>query len=155
MTNFSAFLIDFDGDVGKRQTAERPGQAVPGAGAADIDEFERAAAEIADHAVGVMHAGDDAERGKFGLARAGQHVDLDRRRAFGKLDEGRAVLGVAAGRRGDREFLHAHGVAQRAEALERRQRVLDRVGRQQAGRLHFAAEPAQRLFVEQSRSGCG
>ena len=136
-------------NIGERQPAERAGQAVARARAADIDEFERAAAEIADHAVGAMHAGNHAERGELGLAPARQHVDIGADGAFGELDEGRAVFGVAAGGRGDsKSFRHAHRVTERAKALERRQRVLHRVRGQQAGRLHFAAEPAQRLFVE-------
>ena len=87
----------------------------------DIDQLERAAAEIADHAVGQMYAGNDAERGQFRLARAGEHVDFGVDDPFRKLDEGGAVLGVAAGGGGDGErFLHAHGPAQAAVALERR-----------------------------------
>ena len=82
---------------------------MPHARAADIDKFERAAAEIADDAVGAMNAGNDAERGQFGLARAGEHFDVGADGPLGELDEGGAVLGVAAGRGGDREvLLHAH-----------------------------------------------
>ena len=76
MTNFSAFLSDF---------AEMSASASPPSGRVrprrarvpcDIDEFERAAAEVADHAVGLVHAGNDAERRQFRLARAREHVDL-------------------------------------------------------------------------------
>ena len=38
--------------------------------AAHVDEFERAAAEIADDAVGAVHPGNYAERRKLGLASA-------------------------------------------------------------------------------------
>ena len=44
--------------------------------AAHIDEFERAAAEIPDHAIGAMHAGNYAERGQLSLAPAGQNLDF-------------------------------------------------------------------------------
>ena len=101
--------------------------------AVDIDELERAAAEIADHAVGLVHAGNDAERRQLRLARAREHVDLGADDRFGELDEGRAVLGVAAGGRRDREHaLCAHGRAQRTVALERPERLLHRVGGQAA-----------------------
>ena len=49
---------------------------MPHARAVDVDQLERAAAEVADDAVGLVHAGDDAERGQFRLALAGEHVDL-------------------------------------------------------------------------------
>ena len=142
--------------VGERQTAERAGQSIPRARAADIDQFQRPAAEIADDAVGAMHAGDDAERGELGLARAGENIDLGLQRALGGANEGTAVLGVAARRRGDGErFTHPHPLAQRAVALERRQRVLDRVRGEKPGGLHLAAQAAQRLFVEYFRRTAG
>jgi hypothetical protein len=78
----------------------------------NINELERAAAEVADHAVRLVHAGDHAEGGQFRLARTGEHLDLYPDGALGKLDEAAAVLGVAAGGRGDRyQLLHAHRVA--------------------------------------------
>ena len=42
-------------------------------------------------------------------------------------------------------------VAQRAEAPQRVERLLDRVGGEQAGRLHLAAEAGEHLFVEDRR----
>ena len=121
-----------------------------GARAAHIDEFERAAAKIPDHAVGAMHAGNHAERGELGLASTGQNLDSSVDGAFGELDERRTVLGIANRRRGDgKNFLDLHGLAQSAKALERGERVLNRVGGEQSRRLHFPAEAAQRLFVEQ------
>ena len=69
---------------------------------------------------------------------------------LGGADEGAAVLGVAARRRRHRKsLLHSHALAQRAKALERRQRVLHRVGGKESRGLHLAAEPAQRLLVEE------
>jgi hypothetical protein len=87
---------------------------------------------------------------------AGQNSDLGLHRALGGANEGTAVLGVAARRRGDGErFLHPHPLAQRAVALERRQRVLDRIRGKQPRGLHLAAETAQRLFVEYFRRTAG
>ena len=59
------------------------------------------------------------------------------------------LLGVAAGGGGDRvDAADLLDPAQRAKAPQRRQRLGDGVGRQQAGALDLAAEPAQRLLVE-------
>ena len=129
-------------NIRQRQAAERPRQALARARAADVDQLQRTAAEIADDAIGAVHAGNHAERGELGLLRAREHLDVGTYGALGELDESAPVLGVAAGGRGDGvDFLHAHGLTQRAEALERRKRVLHRVGCQEARRLHLAAEP--------------
>ena len=114
-----------------------------------VDQFERAAAEIADDAVRIVDAGDDAQRGKFCLAGARQDLNAGAADALGLGDEVGTVLGVAAGRGGDGEdasdLLDA---AQRPESPERRQRLGNRVLGQKARALHLAAEPAQRLLVE-------
>lgn len=44
-----------------------------------------------------------------------------------------------------------HDLAERLEPLQRRQRLLDGVGSEQSGRLHFAAETAQCFLVEDRR----
>ena len=150
MTNFSAFLIDFAEISASARPPSGRRQTVAHMHAAHIDQFERAAAEIADDAIGAMHAGNYAERGKFRLASAGQHFDVGADGALGELDEWRAVLGIAHRRRGDGEdFLDVHRFAQRAKTLERRECVLNRVGGEQSCRLHLATEAAQGLFVEQ------
>ena len=126
--------------------------AVAHAGAMHVDQFERTAAEVADDAVRSVNAGDDAERGQVRLARARQHLDRGAADALGLRDEGAAVLGVAAGGGGDRPHpAHVQHVAERAEALERGERDLDRLRRQQPGGLHLAAEAGQHLFVEDRR----
>ena len=144
------------GAVLQGEAAERQRGAGLDAGAVDIDQFERAAAEIADDAVGTMETGDDAERGQLGLALAGDDVDLGAADLLGRGDEVLAVARIAAG--GGRQHpqpLHLHGVAERAEALERAERLLHRIGRQQALGLHLAAEAGERLFVEQRRRAAG
>ena len=77
-------------NVGERKSAERARHAGARLRAADIDKLERAAAKVADNAVGAVNAGNDAERGQVGLARAGQHFDIGADRGFGKLDESAA-----------------------------------------------------------------
>ena len=59
------------------------------------------------------------------------------------------LRGIAAG--GGRDRIDAADLldpAQRVKAPQRGQRLVDGVGRQQAGGLHLAAEAAQRLLVE-------
>ena len=117
----------------ERSCSARPpsGSVMPGLmrRAVHVDQFERAAAEIADDAVRPVEAGDHAERGQLGLALAGQHLDLGAADPLGRGDEVRAV---PASRQAAVASTHSrcdlHGVAQRAEALERVERLLDRVG---------------------------
>ena len=85
------------GAVLQRKAAERQRGAGLDAGAVDIDQFERAAAEVADDAVGTMKAGNHAERGQLGLALAGNHVDLGAADLLGRGDEVLAVPRIAAG----------------------------------------------------------
>ncbi len=114
-----------------------------------VDQFERAAAEVAHDAIGIVNAGDDAERRQFGFARAGENLDLGAADPLGFGDEVGTVLGIAAGRGGDRvDAADLLNPAQRAKAPQRGQRLGDGVCRQQAGALDLAAEPAQRLLVE-------
>ncbi len=121
--------------------------------AVNVGQLERAAAEIADDAVRPMKAGDHPERAELRLALAGEHRDLGAADTLGVGDEGPAIGGVAAGGGRDHEQLrNLDPIAQQAEPAQRGQRLLDRIGRQQPGRLHLAAEPAQHLFVE-DRSG--
>ena len=65
--------------------------------AVHLGQFQRAAAEIADDAIGPVEPADDAERAQLGLALAGNDLDFGAADALGLGDEGLAVLGVAAG----------------------------------------------------------
>ncbi len=87
----------------QRQTSERQRDAAADAVATHVDQFERTAAEIADDAVGIVDAGDDAERGKLRLARAGQDFNGRAADALGLGDEVGTVGRVAAGGGGDGE----------------------------------------------------
>ncbi len=110
--DFLGFFKRLAGDVLQGQAAERQRHAAAHARAVHVDQFERAAAEIADDAVRLMDAGHDAERGEMGLAFTRQNGDrraADARR-FG--DEGAAIACIAAGRGGDRpDFSHMQDVA--------------------------------------------
>ena len=114
-----------------------------------VDQLQRAAAEIADDAVGVVNAGHDAECGQLCLARARQDLNRYAADAFGLGDEIGTVAGVAAG--GGRDRIDAAYLlypAERAKTPQRRERLCDGIGRQEAGALNLAAKPAQRFLVE-------
>ena len=140
------------GDVLQRQPAERQRDAGVDLVAVDFGQLQRAAAEIADDAVGPVEPAHDAERAQLGLALAGNDLDLGAADALGFGDEGLAVLGVAAGGgRHHPQRADLHAVAQHAEALERAERLFHSVGGEQPGRLHLAAEAGQHLLVEDRR----
>ena len=137
------------GEVLQRKTAERKRHAAADALSAHIDEFERAATEIAHDTVRLMQSRDDTERGILRLLLAGEHRDVLAADALRRSNELRTVVGVAAGSRGNAPYpLHARGVAQRAEAAQRIERLLHRVGGEQPGRLHLASEAGEDLLVE-------
>jgi hypothetical protein len=122
----------------------------------DIDQFERAAAEVADDAVGPIKTRNDTERCQLGLALAGDDVDLG---AADQLSRGDKVLAVpriaASGGRQHPQPLHLHGVAERTEPLKRYERLLHRVRGQQTLGLHLAAEAGECFLVEQGRRASG
>ena len=133
----------------QREASQRQRHALTNAVAAHVDQFQRPAAEIADNAVRPVQAGNNAQRGEFSFARPRKNFDWHAADAFGLGDEVRTVAGVAAGRGGDGvDAADLHHPAQRAKPPQRRQRLDDGIGRQQAGGLHLAAEPAQGFLVE-------
>src|SRR6185369_11096287 len=89
------------GQVLQREAAERQRDPAADARAVYVDQFERAAAEIADDAVRLVDAGDDAERRELRLAAAGEDGDLGAADALRFGDEGLPVARVAAGGGGD------------------------------------------------------
>ena len=142
-------LQGFVREILQRQASQRQRDAAADAAAMHVDQFERTTAEISDNAVGIVDAGDDAECGKLRLARSRQDFNVRAADALGPGDEVGAVLGVAAGGGGDGEDAsHLLDATQRPESPERRQCLGNRVLGQKAGALHLAAEPAQRLLVE-------
>ncbi len=69
------------------KAAERQRHAGADAMTGHIDEFQRAAAEIADEAIGALDAGDDAQRRQMRFLRAGQHANGNTADALGAFDE--------------------------------------------------------------------
>jgi hypothetical protein len=131
------------------ETSQRQRHAAVNAAASHVDQFQRTAAKIADDAVRLVNAGNDAERRQFRFARARQDFDADAADAFSLGDEVGAVAGVATGGGGDGvDAADLHHPAQRPKTPQRGQRLGDGVGRQQARGLNLAPEPAQRLLVE-------
>ena len=75
---------------------------------------------------------------------------------LGPADERAAVAGVAAGGGRDRpQLADPHGLAQRAEAHQRGQRLVDGILGEQPGGQHLAAEAGENLFVEDRRQAAG
>ena len=137
------------GKLEQRQAAERQGDAAPDLAAGDVGKLERAAAEVADHAVGGPDRRRHAQAGELRFARAGEQVDLATDRPLRQLEELWTVGGVAHRRRRQRAQVgDAHRPAQDAEALQRPQRLGRRVLGKKAGRRDAATEPAQHLLVE-------
>jgi hypothetical protein len=90
----------------------------------DVDQFERAAAEITDHSVGPLDAGDDPESGKLRLAISGKQRD---RRAYGLGGGGEkigTVHGIAGGGgRKDVELADTENLAEDTEPTQRGERL--------------------------------
>ncbi len=88
----------------------------------------------------------------MGLALARKDRDAGTANALGFGDERAAVARIAAGRRRDRpDAAHMQDIAQGAKAPEGIECRIDRVSRQQPGRLHLPSQPGQHLFIEDRR----
>src|SRR5207248_5997404 len=79
------------------EAAQRQRDAAVHAVLADVDQFERTAAEVTDDTVGIVEAGDHAKRRQFRLARAGEDFDWCAADAFGLGNEIRAIGSVTTG----------------------------------------------------------
>src|SRR5688572_10300711 len=114
-----------------------------------LGQFERAAAEIADDAVGTVKAADDAERGEFSLPLAGNDLDLAAADALGFGDEGFAVSGLATrSSRQHPEIADLNAVAQRAKPAQRRKRLRHGVAGEHAGGMDFTPQAGEHLLIE-------
>ena len=140
------------GEILQRQPAQRHGHALADGGAVDVDEFERAAAEIADHAVGGVESGDDAERRQLGLAPAGEEFDRSAAGGLGVPEELGPVGRVARGGGGERvDLARLDRVAEHPEAGQRLERARHRLVGEPPGGEDVAAESAQDLLVVERR----
>ncbi len=138
------------------QPAQREGLSRADGVVADVDDLEAAAAKVAGDAVGLVNAGNHAERRQPRLLPAGKHLDAGADDALHRGDEFRAVGRLARRRRRQHVDIgdpHLH--AKRAEPPHRRQRRGDRRRIETAGRLKAASEAAQLLLVEKRRRRAG
>jgi hypothetical protein len=134
------------------QAAERQRHALPEFLALDVDELERAAAEVAGDAIRCVEATDDAERGELRFFFARENADLTLQDGFGAVNEIGAVRRLARGSRG--QHVHCRGAGLIRQCLETMQGCQ---GTFDAGLIHLAgqrdafAETAEDLFVEKDR----
>jgi hypothetical protein len=136
----------------QRKPAERQAHAGADALAVDVDQFERAAAEVADDPVGPVHRRHHTKRRQLCFARTRKDLDPGAENAFALGDEIRSVVGFATGRGRDHiGVADMHDTAEAAKSPQRGQRARNRVRRQQARRMHLTAEAAEDLFVEERR----
>ena len=140
------------GDVHQRKSAQRQRQPRPDRSADDVRQFQRAAAEIADHAVRFVDRRNDAHRRQTRLSSAAEHLDRRADRLLRECDELRAVGRVAHCRRRQRPHVDDfHHVAERAKAPQRHERLGDPVFGQKARGRDPAPQSAKHLFVERRR----
>ena len=150
-------LLDgFRRDVLQREPAERERHAAFGAMAVDFGEFERAAAEIADDAVGLWKpettpsAASSASRLPDSTSTSTPQMrSASATKDLPFLASRQAAVAIA---RTCPTSMRSHSARKRRM---RRERLLDRVGGEQAGRLHLAAETGQHLLVEDRRRAAG
>ncbi len=114
----------------------------------DLGQFQAATAEVADDAVGLVEARDDAERGELRLAGTRQQLDRVAAGIRRRLQEGLAVRGVS-GRSGrdHADVADMHGFAEHAVAGERLEGALHGFLVEPAGGGHVAPEAAHDLLV--------
>ena len=116
------------------------------------DQFEAAAAEIADHAVGVGNTRDDAQRRAARLGLAADRLDRQAADLADALDKGLCIGRLAHRRRcDDTQRLDAHVVRQQCEAGERDDRRVHRGVAEPPIRRQPTPEAGHDLLVEDRR----
>ena len=131
------------GGIHQRQRAEFQRHALADPALARVDQFQRAAAEIADHAIGVMTGRDHAHCGELRLAHAGNQLDRAADRHLRRGEKLRAIGGVARRRRRDgAHILDLHEFAEYFEPAQGFERPRHALFRKTAGRRHALAEAA-------------
>ena len=116
----------------------------------EFDQFERAAAQVAQHAVSLGEAEQQAIGGKPRLLLTGEDADRHVGHALAQGgDEGLAILSVAYRGRGQHlQRVCGHRACNGVVALHDGQRLLDRFGVELPARLQAAPQTQHRLFVE-------
>ena len=132
----------------QREWAERQRDPLRRSGI-EVDELQAGAAHVADDAGRVRLARYDPEGGVAGLFGPREHPQAQPGLHLHARQEFRAIGGLPHGGRGDGEDVGAVPAAQgRAEAAKGGQGGLDPLRGEAAGRRQVAAEPGERLFVE-------
>ena len=139
--------------VGQPDDAELAGRCLAALAVGDIHQFERAAADIGQNAVGIGNAAEQTGGGEIGFLLASQGKDAHARQSLAQgRDELRSVGGVAHG--GCAEHLERssrHGTCDGAVAFHHHQRLFDAFIIQPPGRGQAAAKTQYGLFIENRR----
>ena len=146
-------LLDgFFRQILQRKTAERECHAIADSLAPHIDQFERAAAEIAHDPVRLIETRDHAECRILRFLLAREHRDVLAANTLCCRNELRPVHGITTGRGCHApNLLDAADVAERAEPSQRFQRFLNSIRSKQSRRLDLATQASEYLFVEDGR----
>ena len=115
---------------------------------ANIHEFQRAPAHIADQPIGVHEAGQDAVRRQLGLALVAEDFDPCAADAFGLRDELVSVPGNTHRRGCERvEAFHTHMAHESAKAAQGSERAVDILVLHPARLGDIAAKTADDAFI--------
>ena len=136
-------------EVGEAQDAERQGRLAQHASAADLDQLEAPAAEVADDPLGAGHPPDHAEGRDTRLVLAAQDVDALAAGLAHPVGEVAPVGRLAHRRGGDqRQPADLHPAGEPAEPRDGIDRRFDGRVAQPVGMGEVAAEGADRALVE-------
>lgn len=143
--------------LGQAQDAQRHGGIGPGEMAAiQGHQFQAAAAQIGDDAIGLGRAAQNAHGGKAGFFLARQHGDRGLTAFFDLTDELFAIDGVADGGGGqDVQHGHRHGPSQTDEASQAGQGLAAALGVQAPRSAQALAQSADGLLVEDGHRRAG
>ena len=114
-----------------------------------INQFERAAAKIADDAIRLHDPGDDPMGRKFRFPAARQKRDRSPDGRRSRSEKFGAIRGIAgSGGCKNMQILDAHDFAQDPETPQSRERLFDAALRKLAGGRDALAERAKRFLIE-------
>ncbi|MCU0895210.1 MAG: hypothetical protein MUD06_12985 [Rhodospirillales bacterium] len=129
--------------------SERQGGVGADLALAEAHQIEAAAAQVAEHAVRLGDAVDQADGGEPSLLGAAQHVDGDAAGGLDPADELAAVTGVADRGGADQlQVAHVHGLRQSDEAHQAAHCLGGALGVQPAALAEAQAQRALAFLVE-------